>query len=300
MAATHQQTLLVTGASGHLGRRVIELLLDSNAGQIIATTRSPDKLPDLAACGVEVRQADFDNPDSLAAAFAGADRLLLISTDAFDGTDRRKVQHRNAVAAAERAGVKHVLYTSITRPEPPAPTAVAPDHYTTEQALAASSLDWTVLRNNIYTDLFLQSLPRAVATGQLVAAAGEGGAGYVTREDCARAAAAALAATTSGRTALDITGPAVVTYAELAKILSAITERPVTYVPVTPEAMVAGMVAAGLPEPVAGLLVTFDIAVAQGTLALASNSVADLTGQAPQSVGEFLAAHREGLLVPVA
>src|SRR5689334_9931004 len=113
MTVTHHQTLLVTGASGHLGRRVIELLLESNAGHLIATTRSPDKLAGLAARGVEVRQADFDDPGSLAAAFAGADRLLLISTDALDGTDRRIVQHGNAVAAAEQAGVKHVVYTSL-------------------------------------------------------------------------------------------------------------------------------------------------------------------------------------------
>jgi NAD(P)H dehydrogenase (quinone) len=298
MTTTHQQTLLVTGASGHLGRRVIELLLEANAGHVIATSRSPEKLADLAARGVEVRQADFDDPSSLAAAFAGADRLLLISTDALDGTDRRQVQHRNAVEAAEQAGVKHVIYTSLTRPEPGSPIAIAPDHYATEQALAASSLGWTLLRNNVYTDMFLMSLPHAVATGQLVAATGTGGAGYVTREDCARAAAAALAAQDSGRTTLDITGPAVVTHAELAQILSAITERPVTYVAVPPEAMVAGMVAAGLPEPVAKVYVTFDVAIAQGALAVASSAVADLTGRAPQSVGDFLAANREALVGP--
>ncbi|HEU5098574.1 MAG TPA: NAD(P)H-binding protein, partial [Roseiflexaceae bacterium] len=124
MTATHQQTLLVTGASGHLGRRVIELLLEANAGHVIATTRSPDNLADLAARGVEVRKADFDAPGSLASAFAGADRLLLISTDALDGTDRRIVQHRNAVKAAEQAGVTHVVYTSFTNTEPGNPAAV--------------------------------------------------------------------------------------------------------------------------------------------------------------------------------
>src|SRR4029079_1752737 len=136
MTANNHQTLLVTGAAGHLGRRVIELLLEANAGHVIAPTRSPDKIADLAARGVEVRQADFDDPSLLAAAFAGADRLLLISTDALDGTDRRQVQHRNAIAAAEQARVKHVVYTSLTRPEPGSPIAIAPDHYATEQALA--------------------------------------------------------------------------------------------------------------------------------------------------------------------
>lgn len=288
--------LLVTGASGHLGRRVIELLLESNSHQIIATTRSPEKLDDLAARGVEVRYADFDNPDALTEAFAGATRLLLISTDRADGTEHRKNQHRNAIKAAEQAGVRHVAYTSLIRPEPGNLAAVASDHYATEQALAASSLDWTILRNNIYTELFLQSLPPAVASGQLFSAAGDGGAGFVTREDCARAAAAVLAATTNGRATLDITGPAVVTYAELAGILSAVTERQVTYVPLSAEAMVAGMVGAGLPEAVARFLVTFDLAIAHGSLAVASNTVAELTGTAPQSVGEFLAANRAALL----
>lgn len=296
MTEQHQQTLLVTGASGQLGRRVVELLLEANAGRVVAATRTPDKLADLAGRGVEVRQADFDDPGSLPSAFAGVDRLLLISTDVVDGTDRRIRQHRNAVNAAGQTGVKHVIYTSLIRPEPGSPVAIAPDHYATEQALAASPLDWTVLRNNVYTDVLLRSLPRAVATGQLVAAAGEGGAGYVTREDCARAAAAALAASNSGRTTLDITGPAIVTHAELAQIVSAITDRPVTYVPVEPEVLKAGMVAAGLPDFVAGMLVSFDVAIAQGVLAVVSTTVADLTGKAPQSVHDFLAAHRQQLL----
>ncbi len=294
------QTLLVTGASGHLGRRVVELLLEVKAGHIIATTRSPKKLADLAEQGVEVRQADFDQPETLAAAFAGADRLLLISTDAVDGTDRRIKQHRNAVNAAEQAGVKHMIYTSLTRPEPGTPILLAPDHHATEQALAASSLDWTVLRNNVYTDLFLMSLPQAVAAGQLAAAAGDGGVGYVTREDCARAAAAALKATTSGRTTLDITGPEVVTYAELAQIASDITGRPVSYINVPPEEMVKGMVGAGFPQGVAELLVSFQTATAQGYLALATDTVAELTGSAPQSVRNFLAAYKEALLPPPA
>jgi NAD(P)H dehydrogenase (quinone) len=296
MTENHRRTLLVTGASGHLGQRVIELLLEANAGHVIAATRTPEKLAHLAARDVEVRKADFDDPSTLIAAFAGVDRLLLISTDVVDGTDRRQVQHRNAVNAAAQAGIKHVVYTSLTRPEPGSPIAIAPDHHATEQALAASSLDWTVLRNNVYTDYQLPSLARAVATGQLVSAAGTGGVGYVTREDCARAAAAALAAHNDGRMTLDITGPAIVTQADLAQIASAITGRPVTYVPVTLDAIIAGMVAAGLPPPVAKAYASFDIGIAQGTLAVASSAVTDLTGKAPQSVYDYLAAHRQELL----
>src|SRR5512138_3822821 len=106
---SNKPTLLVTGASGKLGRRVLELLLEADAGTIIAATRTPDKLADFAARGVTVRQADFDDPASLKAAFAGVDRLLLISTDLIDFEGRRLRQHQNAVNAADEAGVKHLV-----------------------------------------------------------------------------------------------------------------------------------------------------------------------------------------------
>jgi NAD(P)H dehydrogenase (quinone) len=290
------QTLLVTGASGHLGRRVVELLLEAKAGHVIAATRTPEKIADLAQRGAEVRQADFEQPDSLASAFAGVDRLLLISTDAVMVPGQRLAQHRAAIAAAVQAGVKHVVYTSLTRPKPGTPITIAGDHYGTEQALAESPLDWTVLRNNVYTEMLLMSLPQAVAMGQLVAAAGEGGVGYVTREDCARAAAAALSATTSGRVTLEITGPEVVTYTELAQLASEISGRPVNYVSVTPEEMVKILSGAGLPQGLAETLVSFQTATAQGILGITTTAVANLTGTAPQSVRDYLFAHQEALL----
>jgi NAD(P)H dehydrogenase (quinone) len=294
--SSHTPKLLVTGASGHLGQRVVELLLEAKAGQVIAATRTPEKLADLVGRGVEVRQADFDDPGSLAAAFAGVDRLLLISTDAVGEPGQRLAQHRAAVAAAVQAGVKHVVYTSLTRPEPGTPITIAGDHYGTEQALAKSPLDWTVLRNNVYTDYLLMSLPQAVAMGQLVAAAGEGGVGYVTREDCARAAAAALASTATGRVTLEITGPEVVTYVELAQIASETSGRPINYISVAPDAMQNILVGAGLPPFYAEALVSFQTATAQGTLGIATNAVAELTGAAPQSVRNYLLAHKEALL----
>jgi len=295
MTQLSTQTLLVTGGSGQLGRRVIDLLLEANAGHVITTTRTPEKLADLAARGVEVRPGDFDQPDSLATVFAGVDRLLLISTDELAEPGKRLAQHRNAVAAAVKAGVKHVVYTSLVKPEPGSPITFAGDHYGTEQALAESPLDWTILRNNVYTEMLLMSLPPAIASGHLMAAAGDGGVGYVTREDCARAAAAALAANTSGRATLDITGPEVVTFADLAQIASEISGRPVNYVSVATEDMVAGMIRAGLPPFLAEAMVSFHTAAAQGDHGFTTSAVADLTGTAPQSVRDFLLAHREAL-----
>jgi len=292
----NNQTLLVTGASGHLGRRVVELLLEAKAGTVIAATRDPAKIADLAARGAVARKADFDDEASLVAAFAGVDRLLLISTDALGRPGHRLEQHRAAVRAAVRAGVKHIVYTSLTNPGVESPITIAPDHRLTEEAIAATSLGFTILRNNLYADLLLQSLPHAVATGALVTSMGSGAIGYVTREDCARAAAAALASADPGRTTLDITGPAALTQAELAGISAALTGRVIAHVAVNGADAKAGMIGAGLPPFLADLLVSFELAAARGELAVASTAVLDLTGRAPTSVANFLAANRGALV----
>lgn len=293
---TDTPTLLVTGASGHLGRRVVELLLEAQAGTVVAATRTPDKLADFAARGVIARRADFDDPASLKAAFAGVDRLLIISTDLVDLTGKRLRQHRNAVNAAAQSGVRHVVYTSLMNPEPGTPVKIAGDHFGTEQALAASSMGWTVLRENIYAEVLLGSLPPAVQTGQLFAATGDGKVAFITREDVARAAAAALNSSFEGRRTLDITGPEALSRHDLARIASTLTGRPITYMPVPLEAAVQGMVGAGLPQPVAEAYASFDAAVAQGLFEKVSGAVEALTGRKPASVTEFLSAHRHVLL----
>lgn len=126
---TSDSTLLVTGASGHLGRQVIEALLAVGAGKVIGTTRDPAKLADLAAKGAEIRHADFDAPETLASAFAGADRMLLISTDAVGADGKRIAQHRAAVKAALAAGVKHIVYLSAPAPYPTPEPSLIGDHY---------------------------------------------------------------------------------------------------------------------------------------------------------------------------
>jgi len=292
-------TLLVTGASGHLGQRVLELLLAAGEKDIIATTRSPEKLAAFAAQGVTVRTADFDDVASLTTAFAGANRLLLISTDALDRPGHRLEQHVNAVNAAEAAGVKHVLYTSIIRAEPDSPIFVTSDHYGTEQALIASGLGYTFLRNNLYADLLIQTVSRAIASGQLFAAADEGKTGYVTREDCARAAAAALSADFEGRRILDVTGPTAVSQADLAAIAQTLSGKPVAYVAIPLAALIDGMVGAGLPRPVAEVYASFDAGIAAGILDVAPGAVESLTGTPPMSVVDFLTANREAILNPV-
>ena len=296
MSSNRKPTLLVTGASGHLGRRVVELLLENYEGKIVAATRTPEKLADFKQRGVIVRHADFEDQDSLELAFEGVDRLLLISTDALDMPGRRINQHRNAVKAAEKVGVRHVVYTSIVNPGPDSPAAVAPDHRGTEEALAATTMGWTVLRENIYTDILLMSLTPAIQMGKLLNAIGAGKAAYITREDCARAAAAALASSFDGRRVLDITGPDAVSQYEVATILSQITGQEISYIPLELETHIQSMVAAGLPRPVAQDLASFDTAVAQGKFSTVSSAVQELTGRKPISVADFLSTHRDVLL----
>jgi NAD(P)H dehydrogenase (quinone) len=293
-------TLLVTGAAGHLGRRVIAHLLESrhvSPGRIVAATRNPEKLADLAARGIEIRRLDFDDPGTLGPALAGVDRMLLISTDALDRPGRRLKQHQAAVEAARRAGVKHVVYTSMPNPESSV-VLFAPDHLGTEQALAASGLGWTILRNNWYMENLFMALPAALASGQWHTAAADGRVGYVAREDCARVAAAVLAAGAAEDAAgerYDVTGPESFTVEQVAAAVREITGRPLAVVPVSDEQLQQGLLAAGVPEFLAPLLVSFDANIRAGKLAVVSATVTGLTGKPPQTLRAFLEEHKAAL-----
>jgi NAD(P)H dehydrogenase (quinone) len=275
---------LVTGAAGHLGSLTIaSLIADQKVApkDIIATTRKPEALAALAKQGVAVRAADFDQPESLAKAFAGATRLLLISTDALDRPGRRLEQHRRAVAAAAKAGVRHILYTSMPKPETSAVT-FAPDHLGTERAIAESGIPgWTLLRNNWYFENLFYSVPQALAAGSWYSAAGDGRIAHIGRADLARAAAAALAASNSGQTTYTLTGARAYSTAELAGLIAAATGKPLSVVPVDAAALIQGMVAHGLPEAIAQVFASFDTNIRQGGLADVTGDFARLTGQQP-------------------
>lgn len=286
--------LLVTGASGHLGRRVLAHLLDTlriDPARLIAVTRDPAKLAGLSPRGVEVRRGDFEDPPSLASAFAGASRLLLISTDTLDRPGARLAQHRSAIAAAKAAGVKHIVYTSMPDPAD-SPIPFAPDHRQTEETLAASGLGWTVLRNAWYFENLAMSLPGVLATGKWVTSAGNGRIANLSRDDCARAAASALASSSAASTVYDITGPAALTTAEIAATVSDVLGRPIELVHVSDEALVAGMVAAGLSEPMARIWASFDTATRFGKFAKVTGDVEKLTGKRPQAFRDFLAENK--------
>ena len=282
--------LLVTGANGHLGRAVVEELLRLGATRIVAATRTPEKLGHLSAQGVEVRAADFDHPETLRDAFAGVDRLALISTDALAVPDQRLAQHRAAVAAAVASGVKHVVYTSAPAPHPTAEGSLDNDHFWTEAALFASPLTWTILRNQLYMELILMGAGQATKSGQLFSATGGQGRAYVSRTDCARAIAGALVGA-QGSEILDVTGPAAVTQNELAALLSEVTGKQIVHVEVPPPGLTEGLSHAGLPPYLVKVLVDFDVAASQGYHALGTPTVERLAGTGPLTLREFLGKH---------
>lgn len=280
-------TLLITGASGQLGQLVLAELLQTPDLKLIATSRQPEKLADFAARGVNVRQADFNQPETLPAAFAGATRMLLISTDTVGS---RIESHRQAIEAAVKAGVQHIVYTSWPHADQSV-ALVAPDHAATEQMLRDSGLSYTILRNNLYTENLLGSLQTALATGVLAHASGSGKAAYVTRLDCARAAAGALKADSTDNRILDVSGPKAYDSAEIASIASELTGRQIQALNLPEPDYKQALLGAHLPEFVADLLISFDRAIGNGDAAEVTHTVQDLSGQAPTDVREFLAAH---------
>jgi NAD(P)H dehydrogenase (quinone) len=283
-------SLVITGASGHLGRRTAELLLDTDgvdATDVVLITRSVDALADLAARGATVRHGDFDDPSTLGAAFAGARRVLVIST--FD-VGRRVAQHQAGIDAAKAAGAELIAYTSVPNPTDANAAAVVPDHKATEEALRASGVAWTALRNALYSEYRAPEAQAAIASGQFHHNQGDGVSAYVSRDDCAAAAAAVLAGGDEhANKAYDITGPELLGGAELARIYGEAGGTAVEAIAVDDDAFVAGLVGAGVPEAAAPMLASFGRAIREGQLDQLSGDVQALTGAAPRSVREVLA-----------
>ena len=290
-----EKQLLVTGAGGNLGKAVVAELRRLGAKKVIAATRTPGKHRELTALGVEEREADFDRPETLQAAFQGVERLLLVSTDSLHAPDVRIQQHRAAIQAAASAGVEHVIYTSIPNAHPTEGPSIQDDHFWTEVALFESGLDWTILRNNLYAEVILRFVPAALKTGKLVSATQSQGRSYVTREDCARTAAAALLNAT-GKAIYDVTGPASVTHDEIASILSRLSGKSIQHVNLTPDEVERGLVAAGIPPFAAKSVRGLDEEAAQGYQAIVTSTVTDLTGRAPLPVEDYLQAAVPALL----
>jgi NAD(P)H dehydrogenase (quinone) len=288
-------TTIVTGASGHLGRLVAEELVDRvPPADVVLVTRHPEAVRDMTDRGVTVRYGDFDEPDSLPGAFAGGERMLLISTLA---VGRRTAQHRAAIEAAAAAGVRHLVYTSFPNPRPDHPVGpVATEHGETEEILHTSGLDWTVLRNGTYAELQVPPGSLAVAGGKLYTNAGDGRLVPVSRHDCAAAAAVVLTSDGHEGMTYDITGPEALTQADLADLLSEVSGRHVQLMPVGDRTLGWGLARHGAPKPVARAIVAFGKAVREGYYDVVDPAVARLTGHAPRTLRDVLIANRGELL----
>jgi NAD(P)H dehydrogenase (quinone) len=288
-------SVVVTGASGHLGRLVTEELLERvPASELVLVSRHPDALSDLQARGATVRRADFDEPDSLVPAFSGGDRMLMISTLA---VGRRVPQHRAAIEAASKAGVQHVVYTSFPKPVADHPVGpIATEHGETEELLHASGLDWTVLRNATYAELQVPPGALAIAGGKLYTNAGEGRLVSVSRRDCARAAAAVMTTDGHAGKTYDVTGEEALSQTELAGLLSEVSGRAVELIPVGDKMLSWGLTRNGAPKPIARAIVAFGKAVREGYYDVVDPAVTTLTGAPPRSLRDVLIAHRGDLL----
>ena len=281
-------TIVVTGATGHLGRLAVESLLARGVapGEIVATGRRTEVLDDLAARGVVVRRADYDDPVSLDAAFAGADKLLFVSGSE---VGKRLGQHRTVVDAAARAGIRHLAYTSAPHADT-SPLPVNPDHKATEELIAASGVPATILRDNWYSENYLADLATARETGEVVSATGAGRIASAPRADYAAAAAAVLTQDGHPGKVYELAGDTAWDYDELAATLSDLLGRTVVRRDLTPDERHAQLLAAGLPGEVAGFVVAMDTAIADGALADTTGDLSRLIGRPTTPLKETLAA----------
>lgn len=290
--------IIVTGASGNFGSAAVKALLDRvPADDLILVTRDPARLQHLASHGITVRRGDFDDHASLVTAFEGGAKMLLISAIKVGS---RIPQHRNAIEAAAQAGVRRVVYTSFIASDDDNPSLAVSDHRATEQMLAASGLDWTVLRNSQYTDAVIEAMaPLALQSGRWMASAADGKMAQVWREDCVASAVAALCTEGHSHKKYNITGPDLLSFREIAAIVSEVAGRPIDYVPVTDEAMYEFFDGLGIPrEAVADQsigdvpwssddMVSFECSIREGHMAVISDHVEKLIGRKPKSIREF-------------
>ena len=275
--AAGNERIIISGASGQLGDAAVKDLLARGvpAKNLILCSRTPDSLAQYAKLGAVTRFGDFSQPASLAAAFAGGTRMLLISIGG--GAGPRPVAHGHAIDAAKAAGVRQIAYTSWLGISKGDTQGLAVDHIATEDLLRNSGVAYTLLRNSLYMEIVLPQAVKMVADGKATVPAAEVRVGYVTRGDCAAAAAAVLTTPGHDNRSYDITGPALVGVADIAAAATAATGKPITVMPADPNA-----------PPVRGF--------AGPALAFTSTAVADLTGQPATSIKTFLAANRDKLL----
>ncbi|CCB72654.1 NmrA family NAD(P)-binding protein [Streptantibioticus cattleyicolor] len=280
-------SIVVTGATGQLGRLTVEALLRRGVGAsaIVATGRDIAGIEDLAERGVVVRRADFADPDSLAAAFAGAEKLLLVSTTS---VDERLANHRRAIDAALAAGVSLVAYTSMAHADT-ATTILAATHRATEEYLRERDVPSVLLRNSWYLENYTAQLPLVLRQGAVLGAAGGGRVSAAARADYAEAAAVVL--TTEGHlgAAYELGGDEAFTLAEFAEAVSAATGRQIPYTDLPARKLAEALTAAGLPAELAHVLADADLGLGRGELFTGSGDLGRLIGRPTTSLADAIA-----------
>ena len=278
--------IVVTGATGKLGNHVIhELLKKVPANQIIAAVRSVEKAKDLAALGVELREADYSKPETLATAFAGAEKVLLISSNEVGA---RVAQHQAVIDAAKTAGVKLIAYTSILRADT-SKLQLATEHLATEKAILASGLAYVFLRNGWYIENHTEALAPALQHGAILGAAKEGRFAAATRADYAAAAAAVLSTDGQENKIYELAGDSSYSLTELAAEVSKAAGKPVIYKNLTEKEYEGALEAFGLPAPVAAILSNSDAGAADGELDSSSRDLSTLIGRPTTPIAEAVA-----------
>ncbi|MFE2355985.1 SDR family oxidoreductase [Streptomyces parvulus] len=279
-------SIVVTGATGHLGRHVVRQLLEKvPADQVTAVVRDRDRAADLAGQGVRLAVADYNAPETFDGLFAAGDRVLLISGNEFD--KGRVQQHTVVIDAAKRAGVALLAYTS-------APTSLkatlADDHRATEEVLVGSGVPYTLLRNGWYHENYTERLAPVLEHGAVVQAAGEGRISSASRADYAAAAVAVLTGEGHENKAYELGGDEAWGFAEYAAELSRQTGREIAYTPVSAEAYTAILTGAGLPAPLAAILTGVEASIEKGELIVTTGDLSRLTGRPATPLAEAVAA----------
>lgn len=277
--------LLVTGATGKLGTKIVDALLKTvPANQLAVSVRNPEKAEGIKTRGVEVRQGDFDRPETLDTAFKGIDRLLIISADGDNETRIR--QHTNAVAAAERAGVKFIVYTSIANAQE-SKNMLAPTHKATEEAILKTGIPYSFLRNNWYLENESSSIQGVLAGAPWVTSAGTGKVGWALQQDYAEAAAAVLAGNGHENTIYELSGK-LLTQEEFASALGAVLGKEVPVQQVDDASYAEIMKGAGVPEFLIPFLVGIQKDIREGTLEIESSDFEKLLGRPATPLSEGL------------
>ena len=299
--------LIITGASGPFGRSTTEgLLRRIPAENLILVTRNPDKLSDMSALGAHVRFGNFDDKASLLKAFAGGEKMLMISTNR---VGQRMPQHTNAVTAATESGVQHIVYTSFVGAEPDNPSLAVHDHRGTEALMKESGMAWTALRNSQYADFILAAGPIALKSGKWMASAGDGRIAHVTRQDCINCAIEVMSTDGHQNAVYNITGPELNTMRDVSDIVSEVANQPIDYIDVSDDDMYAHFDSLGIPRSaiddnvVEGVpwcsddMVSFERTIREGRFSVISEDVEKLTGKTPQSLKSFAEDNAELLVL---